>query len=336
MELELIPSITAAEWDATTAQFDSTLVFHHSAWQNFLDETQPGETLRFRVTHSGRTEGYFLARLVRKGPFTILGSPLPGWTTPYMGPILPSDFDQSAFLTALEHLCLELRIDHVEISHPLLDPERMQAHGFRAIAHPTFLVPLNPDVNQMWARLKNRNSIHRARREGLTAEETADPSFVDRYYAQLREVFAKQQLVPTYSIERVRSLVRHLYPHHLLAIEVRLGNQSVATGLFPYDARTVYFWGGASWLRYQALRSNHLLHWALMCRAAQRSVGAYDIGGTILFKTRFGGTRVSRYVYSKSYSALARVSRGIYRSAFKVQQVFRGRVSQVLNVTPRS
>jgi len=332
MELELIPSITSAEWDAAVASFDSALIFHHSAWLNFLDETQPGKNLRFRITRSGRTEGYFVARHVRKGSFSILGSPLPGWTTPHMGPIVPGDFDQGAFLTALDCLCRQLRIDHAEISHPSLHPECVQAHGFRTIVHPTYLIPIHSDVDQMWAGLENRRSIRRAQREGLTVKEATDPNFVDRYYEQLEEIFAKQQLVPTYPIERARSLVRHLYPHHLLVLEVRLGNQSVATGLFPHDAHTVYFWGGASRVRYQPLRSNHLLHWALMCQAAQRGVRAYDICGIGQFKSKFGGSKVKLFGYSKSYSAFARVGRGIYQSAFRAQQVIRGRVNHLLNI----
>jgi len=332
MELELIPSITPAEWDTAITKFDSAVIFHHSAWLDFLDETQRGKNLRFRITRSGRTEGYFVARHIRKGPFSILGSPLPGWTTLHMGPILPGDFDQGAFLMALDRLCRQLRIDHLEISHPSLDPERMQAHGFRTMVYPTYRIPLHSDLDRMWAELENRRSIRRAQREGLTVEEATDPHFVDRYYEQLSEVFAKQQLVPTYPIERVRSLVRHLYPHHLIALEVRLGCQSVATGVFPHDAHTVYFWGAASRVRYQPLRSNHLLHWSLMCRAAQRGVRAYDICGVTQFKTKFGGSRVNTFAYAKSYSAFATVGRSLYRSAFRTRQAIRGRVNQLLNI----
>jgi len=49
-------------------------------------------------------------------------------------------------------------------------------------------------------------------KSGVTIEEAHDLAFADEYYEQLKEVFAKQGLVPTYTVERVRSLVKHVGP----------------------------------------------------------------------------------------------------------------------------
>ena len=55
MKLELIESIAPADWDAAIAGFDSAVIFHQSAWLAFLDATQPGHTLCFRLLDRVRT-----------------------------------------------------------------------------------------------------------------------------------------------------------------------------------------------------------------------------------------------------------------------------------------
>ncbi|MFC1966399.1 hypothetical protein ACFLWI_05585, partial [Chloroflexota bacterium] len=208
MELELIEEIQPDAWDEAISHFDTKFLFHQSSWLNFLEETQPGKAIKFRITNNGQVEGYFAGLLLKKGPFRILGSPLVGWTTNYMGPIVNKGFDLERFLKALDDMCRQWRIHHIELLNPFLSPDIMRKMGFSVSEGSTFIVSLSPDEEQMWKKLKKKSCrypINKARREGIIVEENTDSSFIDEYYRELEEVFAKQHLVPTYPIDRVRS-----------------------------------------------------------------------------------------------------------------------------------
>jgi len=328
MNLELIDNMPFDVWDQEISSYKTKVFFHQSAWLQYLEETQAAKIVRFRIMNNGNLEGYFAGLLVKKGFWNILGSPLPGWGTDYMGPIVNDGFDQRGFLESLERKCREIKIHHVEMCHPCLSPEEMQKAGFSVSEGMTYLVPLSTNEEEMWQRLdgKRRNTTKKAIKNGLVVEETDDPGFVDEYYRELIEVFAKQQLVPTYNGERGRTLVRHLKPNHVFTLQVKAEDEIVATGIFPYDDRCLYFWGGASWLKHQHLCPNDLLHWDVMVRAARLGITQYDLCGSGSFKAKMGGEQVAVYRYHKSYSLSAKWARDLYKTIFYARQKLLGRL----------
>src|SRR6202023_4090581 len=80
---------------------------------------------------------------------------------------------------------------------------------------------------------------------------------------QLQDVFAKQSLVPTYSVERVRALVRNVEPGgNVLLIRARdPEGKCIATGIYPGFNQIAEFWGNASFRAYQSLRPNEHSPW---------------------------------------------------------------------------
>jgi hypothetical protein len=74
-------------------------------------------------------------------------------------------------------------------------------------------------------------------------QEANDKGFVDDYYSQLRNVFAKQHLVPTYGMGRVSALIRHLQPTgNLLLRAIDAEGHGIATGIVPAMHDRAYFW----------------------------------------------------------------------------------------------
>ena len=55
-----------------------------------------------------------------------------------------------------------------------------------------------------------RRCVRKAEKSGVAIEEAHDPAFANEYYEQLKDVFSKQGLVPTYDLERLRLLVKHM------------------------------------------------------------------------------------------------------------------------------
>jgi lipid II:glycine glycyltransferase (peptidoglycan interpeptide bridge formation enzyme) len=88
----------------------------------------------------------------------------------------------------------------------------------------------------------------------------------------------------------------------------------LATGLFPYDERCIYFWGAASWLRAQHLNPNELLHWHVIKYAVENGLKAYNMcGGHSQFKDKFGGSDVPYVHYSRSSLPGMQWAREYYR-----------------------
>lgn len=326
------------EWDSLIDRFDTKTLFHEAAWLDHVHTIHPhGRIEYFRLTEDGNTVGYFCALKIRKMLLSIYGSPLGGTGTNYMGPIVSKDTNQAELVRALTGLCKTQGIAHLEVSHDWLNRAVMESHGFTVHENVTHVCPLPTDEERAWLQLKStcRNRIRNAESNGLVAEMTDDPSIIDHYYAQLSEVYAKQGLTVPFSKDRPRSLFDHLLPaDRIFPVWIKNQGTVIATGLFPYDARCVYFWGAASWLQYRHLCPNELLHWTVMRLGIARGIPLYNMcGGTSRFKDKFGGSDVPYNHYSRSTLPFLRTARQVYRSAhfLKLKILGRLRASRVLH-----
>jgi hypothetical protein len=317
-------------WDTAIGRFASKRVFHERAWLRFVARSQDATIRGARlVAPSGDIVGYFCAGEVQKGPLRLLGSPLQGWNTQLMGPI--ADQQPDAFLDGLEAYCDERGIDYVELCNPVLSRSSLERAGFTLDPDETLAVPID-DEGTMWGRLTSecRNRIRRARRGGLRVERVTDRSFIDTYHAQLRDVFARQALVPTYGPDRVAALWDELMPAgRLLALRVVHDGEVLASGLFPFDERMLFFWGGASWTRAYAAYPNELLHWHAMLFAAERAIPVYDMSGIGRFKAKFGGTAVAVQRWYRARTAMARIARPAYARYVRARQRVIGRLHRL-------
>jgi len=329
MELELITDMAPDAWDEKIEAFDSKCLFHQSVWLKYLEETQGGKTHRFRITDNGKTVGYFVGLIVRKGPLRIMGSPLPGWTTDYMGPVVNKDFDFERFLDALEQTCRALKVHHVELCNQFLPPDLMRSRGYSVQEASTYIIPLYADEEQMRQNLdrKCRQNIRKGISNNLVVEECDDPAVIDEYYAELTNVFAKQKLVPTYPVKRIRSLFRILHPDSITVLRVKHGDAVIASALLLHDNRCGYLFGAASWRESQGLYPNELLYWTAMTMFAKKGMPQLDMCGAGSYKAKYGALNVPVYKYAKSYNVFARVGREAYRKMFRMKQELSGRLS---------
>jgi predicted N-acyltransferase len=176
-----------------------------------------------------------------------------------------------------------------------------------------------------------RRCIRKAEKSGVTIEEASDLEFADEYYEQLKDVFAKQGKVPTYSKERVRVLLEHLLPTgRLLAVRARNPEgKCIATGLYPGMNDTAFFWGNASWRTEQHWRPNEYLHWYALRYWKARGVKLFDWGGGGTYKEKYG---VEPYVvpwFCKSRYRLLATARHEARALYYKSQRLVGRLHGV-------
>lgn len=274
------------------------VLFQTREWLDFVASTQRAEPVVAAVVDDGRQVGYFTGLVVRRFGMRILGSPFPGWTTDSMGFVLAEGVDRREAAEALMRFAFgTLGCVHVELKDRNVgDAAELAGLGFTATPTLTYEVDLAAAEPELFNRMSSacRRAIRKAEKSGVTVEIAVGTGFADEYHAQLREVFAKQGLVPTYPVERVRELIRCLGPTDrlLLARALAPDGRSIATTIFPAFNGTAYFWGGASLQSDQILRPNEMLFWFAMKYWRERGVTSMDLGGAGDYKRKYGGTEL--------------------------------------------
>jgi lipid II:glycine glycyltransferase (peptidoglycan interpeptide bridge formation enzyme) len=227
----------------------------------------------------------------------ILGSPLPGWATSYMGFNLKSSVPRADALIALEEFAFrDLKCVHFEVMDRGLSVDDVKKLGYRYRILSGYEIDLNRDEDQIFDEMKSscRRCIRKANKMGVQVEETKDLSFIDDYYSQLEDVFAKQKLVPTYPKKRIKALIERLLESGLLLLVKATNSKGIciATGIFPAMNDTMYFWGGASWRGYQILRPNEIVQWFAIRYWKAKGITKYDMGGGGEYKKKYGGQEI--------------------------------------------
>jgi hypothetical protein len=321
-ELEPLTLDEAARWDELIAPYGSRQLFHSNVWLDYLAASRGVDIRRWAIWHGGHLVGYFCGGILRKGPFRILGSPLRSWITNDMGPVASSEFDQEAFLQALEDLVARERFAMVEIESPMLSEPSLGKLGYEPEAFPTYLVELNPeDPKKMWARLHSsaRRAVRIAGEAGLTVEDSDDPAVTDEVYDGYVELLARKNIAPTFQRSVPRVLFDYLRPRGMLfALGVREpGGKMIATGLFPHNEKTVYFGFTGSRVAWWHLFPNDFLHWKAIEISAGHGLRLYNMSGYGRFKSKFGGTLEQRRRWHKCYWRTACWARRSYEFYFK-------------------
>jgi len=167
-------------------------------------------------------------------------------------------------------------------------------------------------------------------KRGVAIEEAHGEDFANEFYPQIRDVFLRQGLVPTYSADRVRGLIRHLEPQgQILMLRARdADGVCIATGLFPAFNGTALFWGGASLKEHQHNRPNEALHWYAMRYWRARGITRYDLGGFMEYKRKYGGDEVAIPGFRRSRSPMIAAVRSLAPRAMRTKQLVFGRLGR--------
>lgn len=273
--------------------FADRTVFQTREWVRFVAETQNATPVLAELSEAGKVVGYFTGLTFSRFGIRVLGSSFPGWTTPYMGFNLLPGQSRAAALAAVEHTAWNtLRCLHIEISDPYFSEHDGQELGFNCQFYTSYRTDLTKSEEELFNNMDSacRRCIRKAEKSGVAIEVAHDLAFADEYYEQLKDVFAKQGLVPTYGLERVRALVKHLDPTgQILLVRARdAAGKCIATGIFPGYNKIAEFWGNASFRSSQSLRPNEAIHWYVMRYWKERGVAVYDWGGEGTYKEKYG------------------------------------------------
>jgi hypothetical protein len=323
------------DWSAKVDSKVVGTIYQTSAWMEFLSRTQHGELVVAALREGRETIGLFTGLIVRKFGLRILGSPFQGWSTSYMGLTLSAEVDRRQAVQALIDFAFqELGCVHLEVMDRNLTVEGLGGLGVQYRVLRGFEIDLTHGENEIFSNMTSacRRCVRKAEKEGVSIEEAHDREFADEYYAQLKDVFAKQGLVPTYGIERVRQLITHVHPTgYLLLLRARnRQGECIATGIFPHMNGVMYFWGGASWRQHQFLRPNEAIQWHAMKFGKKNGLRAYDMGGGGEYKRKYGGSEIEVPWFRKSKYPWIRHLREVAQQSHKVRQRCLGRFNRLL------
>lgn len=286
--------IDMSRYEGVTRHFDefySKTLFHEPAWLDYLQRTNKGKPRFLQIGNSDSNHhAYHVFLEKRLGPLKVMGSPLPGWTTNFMGPLLRSETDLVPVIEAIKSHIIRKGFMYAEIKNPSLDPRVMASCGFHPVRHETALLTLGENEEEAWGRLKStaRNRIRKSEKT-LTVETTRDVALIDEYYSLVVERYREQGMAFPFSVERLHRLAECLIPDDkLIMVKVTHEGRIVAAGLFPHDERSIYYFGGASQRDMVAHCPNELMHWAVIRYAIERRIQTYDLCGTSQFKRKFG------------------------------------------------
>lgn len=318
----------SVDW-ARLDSFADRNVFQTREWLHFVRETQRARIILCELTDGGKTVGYFTGLVFSRFGIRILGSSFPGWTTPYMGFNLIPGTSRRVALLAIERTAWDtLNCLHMEVSDPFFTVDDGQELGFTCGSYTSYRSDLTQTEDKLFGNMDSacRRCVRKAEKSGVTIEEAHDLNFANEYYEQLKDVFAKQRLVPTYTLERVRALVRNLEPTtRILLVRARdPEGKCIGTGIFPGFNKIAEFWGNASFRSSQNLRPNEAIHWYAMRYWKRRGAEIYDWGGEGLYKEKYGCVAHRVPWFSKSRFGFISKLRGQAKIMFETKQRFQG------------
>src|SRR5215207_2248467 len=152
-------------------------VFQTREWVSFVAATKHAEPVVAAVLDDGRPVGYFTGLIVRRYGVAVLGSPLPGWTTTYMGFNLDDGVSRHEAVDALLSFAFKsLGCMHVELRDPTVGAEDIAGLGLEINPKTTYEVDLERDEKTIFAEMTSacRRCIRKAEKSGVLIEEGAD------------------------------------------------------------------------------------------------------------------------------------------------------------------
>ena len=299
-------SVEQVNWEELDCYEDRT-VFETLPWLRYIEKSQHAEPVIAAIEQSGELIGYFTGLMVKKYGVKILGSPFRGWITLYMGfNLLPGANRREVLKVFPSFVFDQLKCHYFEIYDLYTKEEDYEGLGYSVFDLRSFEIDLTKSEEELYANMKSacRNKIRKAQKNGVYIEEVSDLGFVDDYYDQLTDVFAKQSLLPTYPESRVREMINQLLPTESLLL-LRARNKDglcIATGIFPGFNNRAYYLGGASWREYQKLRPNEPMIWYAMRYWKARGIKKLDMWGADFdYKRKYGVStnKVPRLIMSK-------------------------------------
>lgn len=280
--------------ETTIEEFPDKTIYTTADWYKYLIEDSGVVPVIIKIYADGQHIGYFYAGEIKKFGIRIIASPFSGWSTCWMGFEVKEGINKFDLLDPLwNYLSKELHYLYCEIIDRDFSMEEAQARGYVCEPFPTLDLRIDRTDEALFKVFKTdcRNFIRQFERRGATIEiAEANDEFAQEYYDQLIDVFAKQELMPSYGLEKVKRIM-HIFGKtgKLLCLRVRdPEGKSIASSIFFGFHKKCYFWGGASYREHQHYRPNEYMIWTAIKYWREKGCEVMDMVGDRAYKRKFG------------------------------------------------
>lgn len=280
--------------ETSIEQFPNKTIYTTLDWYEFLIQDSHIKPVIIKIYRDRKEIGYFYGGEIKKFGIKIIASPFSGWSTCWMGFELATEDNKYEVLDALsKFLFKKLHYIYGEIIDRDFTEEKAQERGYSCETFPTLELKIDKTDEELFKNFKTdcRNFIRQFERRGASIEiATPDDKFAEEYYDQLIDVFAKQKLRPSYSLDKVKRIMYTLgKTDKILCLRVRdpEGN-SIASSIFFGFNQKCFFWGGASYREHQHYRPNEYMIWTAIKYWRERGCNTLDMVGDRAYKRKFG------------------------------------------------
>lgn len=264
-------------------------------WMDFIITDSRVEPLIFRIKRDDDYIGYAPFMIAKYlGVLKVAGSPFRGWSTCWMGIEVENVDEKLEIIKEISSILInKYGCHYCEIVDRDISMEQAYQSGFKVAPQGTLELDIACSDDELWKKFKTdcRNFIRQFERRGAILS-VAEPNeeFAKEYYNELTDVFAKQNLVPSYSLDKVQRLLSSMKNSgNLLCLRVETpGGAPAASSIFLADKQRFYFWGGASYREHQHYRPNEYMLWFAIRYWRDKGIRIFDMVGDRAYKKKFG------------------------------------------------
>lgn len=288
-------------WTQIESCSDSN-IFHTRDWMKFLIVCKGLKPFVVRIHLDKKLIGFFIRYKFKKIGLNIIGSPFEGWTTSYQGICSLYSLNKKQRISIykkLSEFCLKYCI-LLQFLDWNLDNEDVIDHFQNFNFQRSYYLDLSPDIDILFKSFKQKScqyAIHKAQKLGVKIQVPEHPhEFAEEYYNELVDVFSKQGLTPTYSVDHVKYLLDNVSPCHRILLEARHPetNICIATIIFIYHNHMAFYWGAASYRAYQKYCPNELLMFEAIKRMKEAGVFLLEMEGIRPYKEKYNPIQYSK------------------------------------------
>lgn len=291
-------------------------VFHQLPWLKALSRGFSCKLQFLRTYNSNLTLALTPFMIQRKGPFSLIGSPLSGMYTESAGPVFEKDTDEALTnkIVALQHEYISSGKHYIEWGLTGADfgtnhwTKSLLEKEYTLDLKPSLLIDLSMGETTVWTGFKSRarNMIRKAEKSNLRVKNVApDEEWINQYYNLLRDTFEKQGLAVPHPLSFFQQIPSLVDEGLAICMDVKLEGRIIAGSIFIIDKRRMIYLSGVATRDGMRLAAPSLIQWSAIKLAISNDIKHYDLGGLGIesidkFKRSFGGSEIfhTRLVFS--------------------------------------
>lgn len=290
--------------------------FNNPEWHDIIRQGFEVDIL-YILTKNKKDEDLCVTPFIykKKFIFRLIGSPLRGFFSTYMGPIFLKKFDNKIILQIIEsqHELLRKEFHYIEWvissnNNLIKDGFNLtKMNGYRYEPKKTLEIDLNNKEDIIWDLFKSRarNMIRKSIKSGISVKmEKISEKWINNFYSSLKATFKKKQKKVPHPLKFYQYLVNssNLYCFSAYKDEI-----IISSAIFLKSDNRFIFFSGTSTPEGMKFAASSLIQWRAIQFFSSFKDHKYDFGGIgnnsiDKFKKSFGGDLVMhhKWTYQKT------------------------------------